>query len=65
MAATRPGWSIGWQQGRKYLADEALPCRSTAGRRERICETGLSWLSSDPEVLASRNPITSCLINGH
>jgi hypothetical protein len=32
---------------------------------ERICEAGLSWLSSDPEVLASLNPITSCLINGH
>jgi hypothetical protein len=31
---------------------------------ERICEAGLSW-SSDPEVLASLNPMTSCLINGH
>lgn len=29
---------------------------------ERICEAGLSWLSSGPEVLASLNPITSCLI---
>ena len=32
---------------------------------ERICEAGLSWLSSDPEVLAILNRITSCLINGH